>query len=110
MSAWGLAADSPEFSRGFLLNHLITDELLATDGARISNSDPITGQAAWYDVRVRIRKADANEPKMTSPQFAPVPAAPGTATGPRPRWQAFFAGRGRADPQITRPETERGSR
>ena len=92
--AWHLAPDANESRKGFLLNHLIADELPAADGTRISNSDPITGQAAWYDVRVRIRKADADEPKMTSPQFRPVRAAPGTATGPRPRWQAFFAGRG----------------
>ena len=25
---------------------------------RWSNSDPITGQAAWYDLRVRIEKAE----------------------------------------------------
>ena len=59
----------------------------------MSNSDPVTGQAAWYDVRVRIYPADEGEPKSTSPQFAGVPAAPGTAAVP-PRWQAFFAGRG----------------
>ena len=43
----------PETERGFLLNHLISDELQSAEG-RISNSDPITGQAGWYDVRVRI--------------------------------------------------------
>ncbi len=31
----------------------------APTAARISNSDPITGQAGWYDVRVRIYKAEA---------------------------------------------------
>ena len=64
------------------------------DGVRISNSDPITGQAGWYDVRVRIYKAQAEEPKSTSPQFAPMPPLPGERTE-RPRWLAFFAG-GRA--------------
>ena len=92
--AWNLASDANESQRGFLLNHLIADELPGADGVRISNSDPITGQAGWYDVRVRIYKAEADEPKATWPQFAPVPAAPGTATT-RPRWQAFFAGRNR---------------
>ena len=29
------------------------------------NSDPITGQAAWYDVRVRIYKAQDDEPEHT---------------------------------------------
>ena len=27
----------------------------------MSNSDPITGQAAWYDLRVNIEKAEAGE-------------------------------------------------
>ena len=62
--AWHLAPDANESQRGFLLNHLITDELPArARRARISNSDPITGQAAWYDVRVRIYKAEAGEPE-----------------------------------------------
>ena len=30
---------------------------------RTSNSDPVTGQAGWYDVRVRIYKAAADEPE-----------------------------------------------
>ena len=92
--AWHLAPDANESQRGFLLNHLISDELPTAGGARISNSDPITGQAAWYDVRVRIRPAAIDEPKATWPQFEAVPAAPGTSTT-RPRWQAFFAGQGR---------------
>ena len=58
--AWGLSKDAPEAKRGFLLNHLI-HELLPPkgDGLRWSNSDPITGQAAWYDLRVSVRKAAA---------------------------------------------------
>jgi hypothetical protein len=92
--AWHLAPDANESQRGFLLNHLISEELAPKSGeAPVSNSDPITGQAAWYDVRVRIYKADASEPRESWPQFAPVPDAPGTATT-RPRWQAFFAGNG----------------
>jgi anaerobic selenocysteine-containing dehydrogenase len=51
--AWKLAPDANEFTRGFLLNHLISDRL--PDGS--SNSDPITGQAGWYDVRVRLSPA-----------------------------------------------------
>jgi hypothetical protein len=62
-------------------------------GAPISNSDPVTGQAAWYDVRVRIYPAGADEPKVTSPQFAAVPAAPGTGAA-APKWLAYFAARG----------------
>ena len=93
--AWGLDKNANESQRGFLLNHLISEELPEhADGAHISNSDPITGQAAWYDVRVRIYKADDNEPAQTSPQFKTHKHTPGT---PRrtPKWQAFFAGLGK---------------
>jgi anaerobic selenocysteine-containing dehydrogenase len=55
--AWALAPNADESRLGFLLNHLITEELPFQDG-RISNSDPVTGQAGWYDVRVRIRPAE----------------------------------------------------
>ena len=55
---WGLSANAPEAKKGFLLNHLISDLLPEREGGyRFSNSDPITGQAAWYDLRVRIEKA-----------------------------------------------------
>ena len=78
--AWRLAPDANEAQRGFLLNHVIADELPAGPRrARMSNSDPVTGQAGWYDVRVRIRKLAAGEPRITAPRFAGVPAAPGTA-------------------------------
>ena len=68
--AWGLSRDANESQRGFLLNHLISEELPLTDGARYSNSDPITGQAGWYDVRVNIRAALADEAEVALPQFA----------------------------------------
>ena len=56
--AAALEPDAPEATRGFLLNHLITELLPEREGGyRFSNSDPITGQAAWYDLRVRIEKA-----------------------------------------------------
>src|SRR5204863_7281290 len=69
--AWNLAADSPEFTRGFLLNHLIT-EMLPEDGSGDSglNADPITGQAAWYDLRVRVEKAPPAEAGHSAPEFA----------------------------------------
>ena len=68
--AWGLDPKSPEATKGFLMNHLI-NELLPPkgDGMRWSNSDPITGQAAWYDLRVRIEKAEPgveSEPRFSS--------------------------------------------
>ena len=91
-SAWALSSEANESQLGFLLNHLISEELPADgNGARVSNSDPVTGQAGWYDVRVRIRKADANEPEQTWPQFNAVPAPPGRP--PAPKWRAWFAGR-----------------
>jgi hypothetical protein len=63
------------------------------DGRRLSNSDPVTGQAGWYDVRVRIYKANEDEPRQTWPQFAPMPALPGTSKLKR-FWLAYRAGRG----------------
>jgi anaerobic selenocysteine-containing dehydrogenase len=85
--AWALSPDANESQKGFLLNHLISEELPA-GGGRVSNSDPITGQAAWYDVRVRIRKAEAAEAPATSPQFAPMKSFPGMATA-RKLWLAY---------------------
>ncbi|MEL6623448.1 MAG: hypothetical protein AAFQ11_11330, partial [Pseudomonadota bacterium] len=57
---------------GFLLNHLIS-ELLPKGGGgyRYSNSDPITGQAAWFDLRVSIEKADASTGHV-EPFFEPT--------------------------------------
>jgi anaerobic selenocysteine-containing dehydrogenase len=91
--AWRLAPDANESRRGFLLNHLIAEELPAQGSAgHLSNSDPVTGQAGWYDVRVRISKAAADELQETWPQFDEMAAAPGTAQK-RPRWLAFVAGK-----------------
>ncbi len=78
--AWALGKNAPEAKKGFLLNHLI-HELLPPkgDGLRWSNSDPITGQAAWYDLTVKIEKIDskqnASEPYISA-QKSPVPKAP----------------------------------
>ena len=67
-------ADAPEATRGFLLNHLITELLPEREGGyRFSNSDPITGQAAWYDLRVSIEKAAPRRGAAnTLPQFEPL--------------------------------------
>lgn len=78
--AWSLDKNVPEAEQGFLLNHLI-HELLPPkgDGRRWSNSDPITGQAAWYDLRVRIEKAEPDTesqphlPEMKNISDNPVP-------------------------------------
>jgi sulfite dehydrogenase (quinone) subunit SoeA len=69
--AWALSADAPEATEGFLLNHLIHELLPPSgDGMRWSNSDPVTGQAAWYDLRVAIEKAEPGE--ASAPAFAAV--------------------------------------
>ncbi len=93
--AWNLGAGANESQRGFLLNHLITDELPAADDAagRVSNSDPITGQAAWYDVRVRIYPAEADA-RHTLPQFDAMQALPGSNGVISRIVQTYFAGRG----------------
>jgi anaerobic selenocysteine-containing dehydrogenase len=77
--AWALDPAAPEATKGFLLNHLI-HELLPPkgDGHRWSNSDPITGQAAWFDLRVRIEmvtapaEAQPNFPALASPHGRPL--------------------------------------
>ena len=97
--AWQLAPGADEARKGFLLNHLITEELpfpigtgAKPGGKTISNSDPITGQAGWYDVRVRIYPAQPEEPQETFPQIASVPAAPGVL-GKAVSVLTYFAGR-----------------
>ncbi|MFM2349933.1 MAG: hypothetical protein RIR04_899, partial [Pseudomonadota bacterium] len=70
--AWALDDDAAEANQGFLLNHLISELLPEKgDGMRYSNSDPVTGQAAWFDLRVRIEKVGPME--HASPDFAPIP-------------------------------------
>jgi sulfite dehydrogenase (quinone) subunit SoeA len=55
--AWKLDADAPENVDGFLLNHLIDEHLPAGGDTRAyANADPVTGQAAWFDLRVRIER------------------------------------------------------
>jgi len=95
--AWQLEAGADESRKGFLLNHLISEELPLTDGdgqsaGTISNSDPITGQAGWYDVRVRIRPAAPEEPEETFPQVQAMPSAPGVL-GKAQKVLTYFAGR-----------------
>jgi anaerobic selenocysteine-containing dehydrogenase len=68
--SWALNQASPESQKGFLLNHLISDLLPEREGGyRFSNSDPITGQAAWYDLKVRIARA-ADQSPVSQPQLA----------------------------------------
>jgi anaerobic selenocysteine-containing dehydrogenase len=75
--AWALDRKAPEATRGFLLNHLIAELLPEQAGGyRYSNSDPVTGQAAWYDLKVRIEKAAPWEAHETSPRLTPISASP----------------------------------
>ncbi len=82
--AWGLAPDASEATRGFLLNHLISELLPAQPGERrLANSDPVTGQAAWFDLRVKIRKAAPGE-TGSWPQFDTLKPYPGDERYARP--------------------------
>ena len=76
--AWALEEDAPEVTKGFLLNHLI-HELMPPkgDGLRWANSDPITGQAAWFDLRVKIAKA-TTQPSESQPAMPPIKSPVGT--------------------------------
>jgi anaerobic selenocysteine-containing dehydrogenase len=90
--AWNLSPDSPEATRGFLLNHVISEWLPAqvADGARRANADPVTGQAAWYDLRVRVVKCAAAEIPVTDPHPSTLalpphmPDRPGVLREPMP--------------------------
>ncbi|QFU07718.1 Tetrathionate reductase subunit A precursor [Rhodobacteraceae bacterium THAF1] len=87
--AWALDPKAPEARKGFLLNHLIHElHPEKGDGLRWSNSDPITGQAAWFDCRVKVEKVKPS--KVSHPALArqdsPVgkgPALVARATGGR---------------------------
>jgi anaerobic selenocysteine-containing dehydrogenase len=78
--AWGLDPASPEAREGFLLNHLIPDVFGEDErGAREANADPITGQAAWYDLRVALEKCVPEECGESAPhqeRVAPMPHPP----------------------------------
>ncbi|WP_319825016.1 molybdopterin oxidoreductase family protein [Thalassovita sp.] len=85
--AWALDETAPEARQGFLLNHLI-HELLPEkgDGRRWANSDPITGQAAWFDLRVRIEKTPPPEGLRAQPEFGAIKSPVGN--GPdQLQWQ-----------------------
>jgi anaerobic selenocysteine-containing dehydrogenase len=100
--AWGLAPDAPEATRGFLLNHLIAELLPEQPGGyRFSNSDPVTGQAAWYDLKVKVEKAAKYEKHETWPRFEALPSP----TSPSPR----LRGEGRGEGQPNTPTLARAS-
>jgi anaerobic selenocysteine-containing dehydrogenase len=67
--AWTLDENAPESKRGFLLNHVISEYLPADASGRIgANTDPVTGQAAWFDLTVRIERCADGDPE-TSPHL-----------------------------------------
>jgi sulfite dehydrogenase (quinone) subunit SoeA len=81
--AWNLSPDAPEAKQGFLLNHVISELLPPKEsGYRYSNSDPVTGQAAWYDLRVRLEKAEP-EDETSQPQFDTLPSTNAASVGER---------------------------
>jgi hypothetical protein len=88
--AWNLHPEAPEATRGFLLNHLI-DELMpeTAGGLSYANADPVTGQAAWFDLRVRIEKAAPAEAGETHPLMATLKTPAGLA--PRPEVSRYGA-------------------
>jgi sulfite dehydrogenase (quinone) subunit SoeA len=94
--AWNLAPDSPEYRKGFLLNHLISELLPPDGGYSYANADPITGQAAWYDLRVRIDRVPQGEADIAAPSFEMLghPAS----LGHTPGILRYFAGADRRGP------------
>jgi anaerobic selenocysteine-containing dehydrogenase len=103
--AWNLVEDAGEATKGFLLNHLIDDLLPAREGGyRYSCADPVTGQAAWYDLRVKIEKAAPEETAVSEPRFPAIANPPGIGDPPHQlRYGAAFHaktgdGRGKGKP------------
>ena len=80
-TAWSLDAAAPEAERGFLLNHVIGELLPEECGYIQANADPITGQAAWFDLRVRLAKAASQSPRV-EPRFPALIDAPTPPHGP----------------------------
>ncbi len=89
--AWRLDKRADEATLGFLLNPLITEELPEVNGLQTSNSDPITGQAGWYDVRVKIITSDRPKTRELESKWPTMARMPGTSDVPSE--VAFFAGR-----------------
>ncbi len=80
--AWNLSENAEESNKGFLMNHLIDDLLPAQEnGYRYACADPITGQAAWYDLRVRLEKAPSGK-GVSEPEFEALTKVPGVRERP----------------------------
>lgn len=76
--AWRLDNHATEAKNGFLLNHLIPDR---NESDAFANADPVTGQAAWFDLKVRLYPAKPNE-VGTSPNFTQLQEPPGLVPKP----------------------------
>ncbi len=59
--SWGLDPLAPEATRAVLINHIIPDTLPVGYEGIWYNNDPITGQAGWYDARVKVYASDVHE-------------------------------------------------
>lgn len=59
--SWALDPQSPEVRRAILINHIIPDRQAGPNQAAYFNNDPITGQAGWYDSRVKIYPSEVHE-------------------------------------------------
>ena len=86
--AWGLSDDAPESNEGFLLNHLISELLPKSNGIQWPNADPVTGQAAWFDLRVQLEPAPVGA-DMTEPLAPSLPQNP--SSGKRPNLLQYGA-------------------
>jgi anaerobic selenocysteine-containing dehydrogenase len=85
--SWGLDPSAPEGTRAILINHIIPDTLPSADEVgTLYNNDPITGQASWYDTRVRIYPSDLHEVWPTV--AARAPRDPGRAATARIAYDA----------------------
>ena len=83
--AWALDENAPEATHGFLLNHLIHElQPPRGDGLRWTNSDPVTGQAAWFDLRVKIKKS--KPPLESKPSFKSLKSPVGKGP-PELKWK-----------------------
>jgi anaerobic selenocysteine-containing dehydrogenase len=86
--AWNLSSNAPEAQKSFLLNDLIDNLLPEREGGyRYANADPVTGQAAWYDLRVRIEPAAAAEAGAGAPRLEAI--CPPQCLPPAPKVSRF---------------------
>ena len=88
--AWNLDPNAPEATKGFLLNHVISELLPPGARRRYANADPVTGQAAWFALRVRLVKCTADEAAETEPMFDTLPPRTDAARPRRLRYGVRF--------------------